>query len=99
MSMKDYVKTRLRSESGAETVEIVIGIVVFVIFGLTVFGMITRSAGTKAAQISNCLADSGNILNSSETNDGKTSDVCKNHNQKHNYTYNGEGGDNDKNGN
>lgn len=96
MSMKDYVKTRLRSESGAETVEIVIGIVVFVIFGLTVFGLITRAAGTKAAEISNCFADSGNILNSSETNNGDTSKTCHNSQKEHNYTYNGEGG---KNGN
>lgn len=87
--MKDYIKTRLCSESGAETVEIVIGIVVFVIFGLTVFGLITKSAGTKAAQISNCFADSGNILNSSEDNTGRTDKACKSHDKTYTYAYNG----------
>lgn len=89
MNMKDYIKTRLRSESGAETVEIVIGIVVFVIFGLTVFGLITKAAGTKAAQISNCFADAGNILNSSEENTGQTNKACGNHEKTYTYTYNG----------
>lgn len=89
MNMKDYIKTRLRSESGAETVEIVIGIVVFVIFGLTVFGLITKAAGTKAAQISNCLSDAGNILNSSEEATGQTNKACGSHEKTYTYTYNG----------
>lgn len=93
MSMKDYVKTRLRSESGAETVEIVIGIVVFVIFGLTVFGMITKAAGTKAAQISNCFSDAGNILNSEGSETGRTDKACKEHDKTYSYTYNGQGND------
>lgn len=89
MNMKDYIKTRLRSESGAETVEIVIGIVVFVIVGLTIFGMITNAAGTKAAQISNCFADAGNILNSEGAKTGRTDEACKNHEKTYTYTYNG----------
>lgn len=52
----------LRSEEGAETVQIIIGIVVFVIFGLTVFGMVTNTAGKKSAIISNCFADTGRLM-------------------------------------
>ena len=45
------------AEDGAETVEIIIGIVVFVIFGLTVFGMIMNTAGIKSSKIANCITN------------------------------------------
>ena len=54
----EYINSfNIKSEDGAETVEIIIGIVVFVIFGLTVFGMITNTAGKKTANVSNCFAN------------------------------------------
>jgi hypothetical protein len=59
----------VRSENGAETVEIIIGIVVFVIFGLTVFGLVTNTAGKRTAQISNCISDTGHILSWHAQND------------------------------
>ena len=64
--MKEFFADKVRSEEGAETVEIIIGIVVFVVFGIAVFGMITNIAGNKMADISNCLADSQNIITKAE---------------------------------
>jgi hypothetical protein len=60
--MKEFYADKIQSEEGAETVEIIIGIVVFVIFGLTVFGMITTSAGKTSANLSNCIALGGEEL-------------------------------------
>ena len=61
--MKEFFADKVRSEEGAETVEIIIGIVVFVVFGIAVFGMITNVAGNKMQDVSKCLGDSNNILN------------------------------------
>jgi hypothetical protein len=36
--------------------------VAFVIFGLTVFGMVTNAAGGRAVNVSNCLSDTGQVL-------------------------------------
>ena len=58
--MKEFFADKVRSEEGAETVEIIIGIVVFV-----VFGMITNVAGNKMQDVSRCLGDSDNILKAS----------------------------------
>ena len=70
--MKEFFADKVRSEEGAETVEIIIGIVVFVVFGIAVFGMITNVAGNKMADVSKCLKDSDSILtassNASENN-------------------------------
>lgn len=63
--MKEFFADKVRSEEGAETVEIIIGIVVFVVFGIAVFGMITSVAGNKMQDVSKCLGDSSNILESS----------------------------------
>lgn len=63
--MKEFFADKVRSEEGAETVEIIIGIVVFVVFGIAVFGMITNVAGNKMEDVSKCLGDSQNILNAS----------------------------------
>ena len=60
--MKEFFADKVRSEEGAETVEIIIGIVVFVVFGIAVFGMITNVAGSKMQDVSQCLGDSNNIL-------------------------------------
>lgn len=60
--MKEFFADKVRSEEGAETVEIIIGIVVFVVFGIAVFGMITNVAGNKMQDVSKCLGDSKNIL-------------------------------------
>ena len=60
--MKEFFADKVRSEEGAETVEIIIGIVVFVVFGIAVFGMITNVAGNKMADVSKCLRDSDSIL-------------------------------------
>ena len=49
------ITNKLRSENGAETVEIIIGIVVFIIFGLTVFGMLTKTGRRQSEKISQCL--------------------------------------------
>ena len=92
--MKEFYKNKIQSEEGAETIEIIIGIVIFVIFGLTVFGLITRAAGTKAADISNCFAQSGNILNTtSNTDEADTGVTCSEHDASstHAYKYNGNG--------
>ena len=69
--MKEFFADKVRSEEGAETVEIIIGIVVFVVFGIAVFGMITNVAGNKMEDVSKCLGDSANILEA-------TSDARKN---------------------
>ena len=63
--MKEFFADKVRSEEGAETVEIIIGIVVFVVFGIAVFGMITNVAGNKMQDVSRCLGDSDNILKAS----------------------------------
>lgn len=63
--MKEFFADKVRSEEGAETVEIIIGIVVFVVFGIAVFGMITNVAGNKMEDVSKCLGDSQNILKAS----------------------------------
>jgi hypothetical protein len=84
--MKEFYADKIQSEEGAETVEIIIGIVVFVIFGLTVFGMITKAAGTKAADISNCFADSGSIINKNTTS-ADTSTTCLSHDDSSSHTY------------
>lgn len=55
----EFFNDKINSEEGAETVEIIVGIVVFVIFGLTVFGMVTTSAGKTSANLSNCIALGG----------------------------------------
>lgn len=60
--MKEFFADRIRSDEGAETVEIIIGIVVFVVFGIAVFGMITNVAGNKMQDISKCLGDSNTII-------------------------------------
>lgn len=76
--MKEFFADKVRSEEGAETVEIIIGIVVFVVFGIAVFGMITNVAGNKMADVSNCLRDSTSILekssNAQENNCDKNKD-------------------------
>ena len=64
--MKEFFADKVRSEEGAETVEIIIGIVVFVVFGIAVFGMITKVAGTKMEDVANCLSKSDSILAASE---------------------------------
>lgn len=66
--MKNFFADRVRSEEGAETVEIIIGIVVFVVFGIAVFGMITNVAGNKMQDVSKCLGDSQNIISSGRSN-------------------------------
>ena len=60
--MKEFFTDRIHSDEGAETVEIIIGIVVFVVFGIAVFGMITNVAGNKMQDVSKCLGDSQNII-------------------------------------
>lgn len=67
------VMETMKSERGADTVEVIIGIVVFVVFGLAVFGMVTKAAGNKMADTANCLQDSGNIISSATA----TKDTCK----------------------
>ena len=69
--MKEFFADKVRSEEGAETVEIIIGIVVFVVFGIAVFGMITNVAGHKMQDVANCLGESNSILK-------KSSDAQKN---------------------
>lgn len=70
------VMETMKSERGADTVEVIIGIVVFVVFGLAVFGMVTKAAGNKMADTSNCLAKSGNIITTDKTT--ASSSECKN---------------------
>ena len=74
--MKEFFADKVRSEEGAETVEIIIGIVVFVVFGIAVFGMITSVAGNKMQAVSRCLGDSANILDAS-ANATKNNHGCK----------------------
>lgn len=91
--MKEFFADKVRSEEGAETVEIIIGIVVFVVFGIAVFGMVTNVAGNKMQDISKCLGDSQNIITKSENtnasknncadyNAGKTAGAAANYNGK-----------------
>lgn len=90
--MKEFFADKVRSEEGAETVEIIIGIVVFVVFGIAVFGMITNVAGNKMEDVSKCLGDSNNILqatsNAQENNcdqkyhNGKDAGTAANYNKK-----------------
>ena len=76
--MKEFFADKVRSEEGAETVEIIIGIVVFVVFGIAVFGMITNVAGNKMEDVSKCLGDSDNILvASSDLTDPEAKNTCK----------------------
>ena len=70
--MKEFFADKVRSEEGAETVEIIIGIVVFVVFGIAVFGMITNVAGNKMQDISKCLGDSQNIISKSGASNAST---------------------------
>ena len=78
--MKEFFADKVRSEEGAETVEIIIGIVVFVVFGIAVFGMITNVAGNKMADVSQCLGDSDNILvASSDLTEEGAKNTCKNY--------------------
>lgn len=91
--MKEFFADKVRSEEGAETVEIIIGIVVFVVFGIAVFGMITNVAGNKMEDVSKCLSDSNTILDASpdaQKNDcgekyhaGKDALPNVNYNKKH----------------
>lgn len=74
--MKEFFADKVRSEEGAETVEIIIGIVVFVVFGIAVFGMITNVAGNKMQDISKCLGDSQNIITKAENADASKNN-CK----------------------
>ena len=66
--MKEFFTDRIHSDEGAETVEIIIGIVVFVVFGIAVFGMITNVAGNKMQDVSKCLGDSQNIISQARAN-------------------------------
>lgn len=84
--MKEFFADKVRSEEGAETIEIIIGIVVFVVFGILVFGMITNVAGNKMEDVSKCLGDSANILEAS-------SDVTKNNNSCKKYNKGKTAGD------
>ena len=67
--MKEFFSDKVRSEEGAETVEIIIGIVVFVVFGIAVFGMITNVAGHKMQDVSKCLGDSSDIITNKDNAD------------------------------
>lgn len=69
--MKGFFADKVRSEEGAETVEIIIGIVVFVVFGIAVFGMVTNVAGNKMQDISKCLGDSQNIISNRNNSDAR----------------------------
>ena len=70
--MKEFFADKVRSEEVAETVEIIIGIVVFVVFGIAVFGMITNVAGNKMQDISKCLGDSQTIISQAGSNNAST---------------------------
>lgn len=78
MNMKNFFADRVRSEEGAETVEIIIGIVVFVVFGIAVFGMITNVAGNKMQDVSKCLGDSQTII-TQKNNNNASSNICHNY--------------------
>lgn len=91
--MKEFFADKVRSEEGAETVEIIIGIVVFVVFGIAVFGMITNVAGNKMQDISKCLGASQNIITKAENNNAANNN-CKEFNAGEkvggNANYNGQ---------
>lgn len=76
--MKNFFSDRVRSEEGAETVEIIIGIVVFVVFGIAVFGMITNVAGNKMQDVSRCLGASQDIISKGRSN--ASNNNCKKYN-------------------
>ena len=88
--MKEFFADKVRSEEGAETVEIIIGIVVFVVFGIAVFGMITKVAGTKMEDVANCLAKSDSILTASEKAEDNNCDEGKAKNLTPEYKKSGE---------
>lgn len=69
--MKGFFADKVRSEEGAETIEMIIGIVVVVVFGIAVFGMITNVAGNKMQDISKCLGDSQNIISNKSNADAR----------------------------
>lgn len=75
--MKEFFADKVRSEEGAETVEIIIGIVVFVVFGIAVFGMITNVAGNKMQDVSKCLGDSQSIISNNQNSDASKNNNCK----------------------
>ena len=85
--MKEFFADKIRSEEGAETIEIILGIVIFVVFAIAVFGMITNVAGTKMEDISKCLGDSNSILtassNAQDNNCDKKFNKAKNLNPKY----------------
>lgn len=90
--MKEFFADRIHSDEGAETVEIIIGIVVFVVFGIAVFGMITNVAGNKMQDISKCLGDSQNIITKKENANAKNNTCNDYHAGKDagtNANYNG----------
>ena len=76
--MKNFFSDRVRSEDGAETVEIIIGIVVFGVFGIAVFGMITNVAGNKMQDVSRCLGASQDIISNGRSN--ASNNNCKKYN-------------------
>lgn len=82
------VMETMKSERGADTVEVIIGIVVFVVFGLAVFGMVTKAAGHKMADTSNCLKNSGNIITDASGTTSSTGYNCQNTNRDRDYHYN-----------
>lgn len=90
--MKEFFADRIHSDEGAETVEIIIGIVVFVVFGIAVFGMITNVAGNKMQDISKCLGDSQDIITNKNASDA-SKNTCNNYHAGkdvgNNATYNG----------
>lgn len=94
--MKEFFADRIHSDEGAETVEIIIGIVVFVVFGIAVFGMITNVAGNKMQDISKCLGDSQDIITNKNASDA-SKNTCNNKNYQAGKTaggqanYNGSG--------
>jgi hypothetical protein len=75
-SINRYYCEKIISEEGADTVQIIIAIVVFVIFGLTVFGMVTNTAGIKASQIANCVTNYEQAERWWEDNDYTSVDRC-----------------------
>lgn len=87
--MKEFFADKVRSEEGAETVEIIIGIVVFVVFGIAVFGMITNVAGNKMADVSNCLGGSTSILEASSKAQENSCDKTKGKYNEAQYNKNG----------
>ena len=82
------VMETMKSERGADTIEVIIGIVVFVFFGLAVFGVITKAGGNKMADAANCLKDSGTIITTNGNVTGSNGDKCKSTSTSTPYTYN-----------